>query len=669
MKIDYRSELDPEQYQAVTAVEGPVLIIAGAGSGKTRVITYRIAYMLDKDIPQSSILALTFTNKAAREMEERVKALTKRRLQNLAVSTFHAFGVRILRKEIHRLGWKDSFSIYDETDRIQLIRDCAREAGLRVEGFDATAAGAAFSEARMGRKALDPGDSYWKVYEEYQAALKAHNAVDFDDLILKPIEVFETFPEALGKYRDQYRYIMIDEFQDTSRIQYRMMRLLADDNVFVVGDDDQSIYSWRGADYGNIQQFEKDWPGLKEVKLERNYRSTSTILDAANAVIANNENRKEKALWSPSSEGGAPIEVYYPADEEGEARFIARTAKQVRLAAGIPYSGIGILIRTNSLTRHLEEALLAENVPYKVSGGTSFFQRREIKDILSYLRVIANPQDDVNLIRILNVPRRGLGRKALESLQEYARRMSSSLHAALESLALDGDSGLADRARADALEFLQAIRTFREEMLGRRGDGPRGLAGKIRKMVDAIDYWGYILSENPHSEKAAKWKSLNVESLIRSIDTWEKDPDNMDPSIYAWLNRISLITRDDLDDQEDAGKVNLMTVHASKGLEFEVVFIAGCEDGIMPHARAVAEGAGSMEEERRLFYVAVTRARRKLYATACRQRRRQSQTVDCVPSPFLAEIPGHLITHYEEPEITEDEADAVFAGLRKMWGE
>ncbi len=525
MKIDYQAELDPEQYQAVTAVEGPVLIIAGAGSGKTRVITYRIAYMLEKGIPQSSILALTFTNKAAREMEDRVKALTRKKLQSLTVSTFHAFGVKILRKEIHRLGWKDSFSIYDETDRTQLIKDCARETGFRMESFDPAVAGAAFSEIKTRRRTWDGTDLYEKVYEEYQASLKAHNAVDFDDLIVKPIEIFEAFPDALAKYREQYRYIMIDEFQDTSRIQYRLMRLLADDNVCAVGDDDQSIYSWRGADYENLVQFERDWPHRKEIKLERNYRSTSTILDAANAVIANNENRKEKALWSPSRTGGTPIEVYTPENEIEEAEFIARAVKEARLSERVPYSDIGILIRTNALTRNLEEALLAENVPYKVSGGTSFFQRKEIKDVISYLRVIANPQDDINLIRILNVPRRGLGRRALEHLQERARRMSGSLYTALESLALDGQDELPDRSRADALEFLRTIQSFREEMLGRRN-----LAAKVRKMVDAIDYWGYLISENQHSEKAAQWKFLNVESLIQSIETWEKDPDNLDPS-------------------------------------------------------------------------------------------------------------------------------------------
>ena len=664
MKIDFQGELDPEQYEAVTASEGPELIIAGAGSGKTRVITYRIAYMLEKGIPQSAILALTFTNKAAREMEERVKALTRKKLQSLTVSTFHAFGVKILRKEIHRLGWKDSFSIYDETDRTQLIKDCARETGFRMEGFDPAAAGAVFSEVKTRRKTWDGTDLYGKVYDEYQASLKAHNAVDFDDLIVKPIEIFEAFPDVLDRYREQYRYIMIDEFQDTSKIQYRLMRLLADDNVCAVGDDDQSIYSWRGADYENLIQFERDWPHRKEVKLERNYRSTSTILDAANAVIANNANRKEKALWSPSSTGGTPIEIYSPENEIAEAEFIARAVKEARLSERVPYSDIGILIRTNALTRHLEEALLAEKVPYKVSGGTSFFQRKEIKDVISYLRVIANPLDDVNLIRILNVPRRGLGRRALEHLQERARRMSGSLFAALESLALDGHSEFPERTRADALEFLAVLQGYREEMLGHRN-----LAAKVRKLVDGIDYWGYLVSENQHSEKAAQWKFLNVESLIQSIETWEKDPDNPDPSLFNWLNRISLITRDDLDEEEDAGKVNLMTVHASKGLEFEVVFIAGCEDGIMPHARALAEGEGNLEEERRLFYVAVTRARRKLYISACRQRRRQAQPVDCAPSPFLAEIPPHLVTYYEEPEVTEADADAVFAGLRKMWGE
>ncbi|MBN2874696.1 MAG: UvrD-helicase domain-containing protein, partial [Spirochaetales bacterium] len=663
MHLDYKAELNPEQYQAVTTIDGPVLIIAGAGSGKTRVITYRAAYMLDRGVPQSAILALTFTNKAAREMSERVRAVTGRKLQNLTVSTFHSFGVKILRKEIQRLGWRENFSIYDEVDRTQLIKDCAREMGFNPQTFDAQKAGMVFSDVKIGRKSWEGAlDGYEKVYEEYQAALKAYNAVDFDDLIGLPIAILEAHPEAREEYRNHYRYIMIDEFQDTSIQQYRLMRLLARDNVCVVGDDDQSIYSWRGANFENITNFERDWPERTEVTLYRNYRSTTTILDAANSVIQNNTSRKEKDLESPN-EGGAPIELFAPASEIEEGEFIARTIKEIKLRDHLRYDQFGVLIRTNNLTRNIEEAFLAADLPYKVSGGTSFFQRKEIKDIISYLRVIANPDDDVNLLRIANVPRRGIGRRALELLSDIAKHHGCSTRGAMQLVRTDHSIEFPERIRQDIDSFLTLLEYEREELLGKRK-----LGAKVRKLVDTIDYWGYLVSENQHSDKAAKWKFLNVESLITGIETWENDPDNLDPSLFSWLNRISLITRDDQGD-DDSGKVNLMTIHAAKGLEFDVVFVAGCEDGLIPHARALEDGDGNVEEERRLFYVAITRARKRLIMTACRQRRRNSMPVDCVPSPFLSEIPEELLVWKEdEAPLTEDEQADAWASVHRMFG-
>jgi len=662
MRLDYEAELNPEQFQAVTATEGPVLIIAGAGSGKTRVITYRTAYMLERGIPQSAILALTFTNKAAKEMSERVQSVTGRKLQNLTVSTFHSFGVKILRKEIHRLGWRDNFSIYDEVDRTQLIKDCAREMGFNPQTFDAQKAGMVFSDVKTGRRGWEgSGDGYEKVYDEYQAALKAYNSVDFDDLIGLPIAIFTTYPEAREEYRDRYRYIMIDEFQDTSTQQYNLMKLLSRDNICVVGDDDQSIYSWRGANFENITNFERDWPALKEITLYRNYRSTTTILDAANSVIQNNTNRKDKNLESPN-EGGAAIEVFAPESEIEEGEFIARAIKEIKLKEHLRYDQFGVLIRTNNLTRHIEEAFLAADLPYKVSGGTSFFQRKEIKDIISYLRVIANPDDDVNLLRIANVPRRGIGRRAHEMLSAIAKVHHCSTRGAMQLVRTDHSIDFPERTRGDVDSFISLLEYEREELLGKRN-----LAAKVRKLVDTIDYWGYLVSENQHNDKAAKWKFLNVESLIKGIEVWENDPDNLDPSLFAWLNRISLITRDD-QEEDDSGKVNLMTIHAAKGLEFEVVFVAGCEDGLIPHARALEEGDGNVEEERRLFYVAITRARKRLLITACKQRRRNSMPVDCVPSPFLAEIPEGLITwREEEADLSEDEQAGVWANVHKMF--
>ncbi len=711
--LDFEAELNPEQYEAVSTTEGPLLIIAGAGSGKTRVITYRMAYMLERGIPQHAILALTFTNKAAREMSQRVRDISKRRLRDLTVSTFHAFGADILRKNIHHLGYKDNFSIYDEADRTQLVKDCARELGFRMEAFDAYKVGALFSQIRSEQRPwARADDAYRQLYDEYRRSLKIFNAVDLDDLIVLPIELFQLKSEIARRYREQYRYLMVDEFQDTSLQQYRLMSELCENNICVVGDDDQSIYSWRGANYENLMQFERDFPDAKEIKLERNYRSTSTILGAANAIIANNENRKEKALWSHSGAGGTPIQFHAPEDEGAEAEFVARTIKELRLKDRLAWGQFGILIRTNGLTRRLEEALLAEQIPYRVSGGTSFYGRKEIKDIIAYLRVVANPDDDVNLLRVVNTPRRGIGKSTIEKLNHIARARNASLRTAMELVREDtrrvgsrfgahpgsaaepdgeqdfelsspgrGDlasredtrgedtrredmrGGLSEKAVQDISTFLDLVEEYREELLGKKR-----IAAKVRQLVDAIDYWGYLVEENRQSDKAAKWKFHNIELLIQSIEDWEKNPDNLSPGLYEWLNRVSLVTRDDVEDEE-GGEVNLMTIHAAKGLEFEVVFIAGCEDGIIPHARSLEEGEGSIEEERRLFYVAVTRARRRLFISACLRRRKQNQTVDCVPSPFLQEIPSHLIeTHAPEAEAGEAEGDEYFGRLKALFG-
>jgi DNA helicase-2/ATP-dependent DNA helicase PcrA len=671
--LDFQSELNGPQIQAVTTIDGPVLIIAGAGSGKTRVITYRIAYMLERGIAQSAILALTFTNKAAREMELRVRSLTGRTPRSLTISTFHAFGVKILREEIEALDYRKNFSIYDETDRTQLIRDSLRECKLAPEGVDMYAVGQLFSSVKEGRVTWGDGanEAYQPVFDEYQHSLKVFNALDFDDLLTLPITLFERFPGILEKYHKRYRYIMVDEFQDTSGTQYRLMKLLAyggggvaaaAGNVCVVGDDDQSIYSWRGANYENIEHFEQDFPGGVEIKLEQNYRSTTTILEAANGVIAHNTNRKDKRLWSGNG-GGKPIELFTPADESAEAEFIAARIRAIMLQDKRKYDDFGVLLRTNSLTQHLEEAFLAGNIPYRVSGGTSFFARKEIKDILSYLRVIANANDDVNLLRIINTPRRGIGKTTIEHISDLARKNHEPLLVSMERLRYAADTLFPDRGKVEIDEFMTLIETEREGMLGKRGPTAKpALSRAVRALVDRIDYWSYLVTEFSKSEKQARWKFMNIESLIRSIETWERNPDNLDPSLYPWLNRVSLITRDDDEDEANKGKVNLMTIHAAKGLEFPVVFIAGAEDGIMPHARSLGDGDEGdirpLEEERRLFYVAITRARDKLFITSCLKRRRGQSVTDCQPSPFLAEIPEHLVQFHEEEEPEEDEIPA-----------
>ena len=410
--IDLEHKLNPQQCLTARETEGAFLVIAGAGSGKTRTITYRIANMLDKGIPQSAILALTFTNKAAREMADRVKELVGRKLPMLTVSTFHAFGVRVLRESISHLGYKENFSIYDQADKMALIKETARSLKINPAELNLYDLANLFSDIKTGRARWDADSSqYSPIYDEYNELLKLYNAVDFDDLIVLPIKLFKEKPDVLEKYRKRYRYIMVDEFQDTSKIQYDLVYLLAKEsrNICVVGDDDQSIYSWRGANYENIVQFEKDFPEVKEIKLEQNYRSTGTILDAANSIISHNTKRKKKNLWSKSGEGN-PIELSYPDNEIKEAQFIAETITLLRMQDDLSYGDFGILVRTNSLTTAIEDALLMNGIPYAVSGGQSFFQRKEIKDIIAYLRVITNPDDDISLLRIINTPRRGIGK-------------------------------------------------------------------------------------------------------------------------------------------------------------------------------------------------------------------------------------------------------------------
>jgi DNA helicase-2/ATP-dependent DNA helicase PcrA len=692
-------------------MEGPVLIIAGAGSGKTRVITFRIARMLEKGIGQHAILALTFTNKAAREMESRVKELTGKKLRDLTVSTFHAFGVKLLREEIEVLGYRKNFSIYDETDRNRLIRECLRECRLSPEGVDLYKLGQLFSAIKIGR--LRWGDSgadpVWKpVYDEYRQSLMIYNALDFDDLLCLPIKLFEEHPAILAAYHERYRYIMVDEFQDTSLIQYRLLLLLAwgnrpadaekgppaSPNICVVGDDDQSIYSWRGANYQNLTRFEEDFPGVIEIKLEQNYRSTSTILEAANGVISNNNGRKDKRLWSGNG-GGKPIELCAPETEQEEADFIAGQIKKLRYEDKLRYDDFGVLLRTNSQFQAIEEAFLAENIPYRVSGGQSFFEREEIRDIISYLRVVGNPNDDVNLLRIINTPRRGIGKASVAALSELAKKNHSSLWDTLlrfrhqagirgtarpeqGRLFQDEENHAAHSASGDIDEFVTLIEAYRESILGKKG-----FSHLARALVDSVDYWSHLVAEHSKNEKVARWKFGNIEYLIKSIELWERDEDNLDPSLYPWLNRVSLINRADGEDGGDQftlGKVNLMTIHAAKGLEFPVVFIAGAEQGIIPHKRSLEDGqteagaqdapepnGAALEEERRLFYVAITRARDKLYISSCQKRRDRQELRDSFPSPFLDEIPKQLVQQYDGEDTAVTSAEDFFSMMKERF--
>jgi DNA helicase-2/ATP-dependent DNA helicase PcrA len=657
----FTQDLNSQQARAVSTLEGPLLIIAGAGSGKTRVITYRIAHMLETGIPQSSILALTFTNKAAREMEQRVRALTGKKLAKLTVSTFHAFGVQVLRREIRRLGFRENFSIYDTADQLSAIKESAREISFNLDNENIKSIQTLFSALKTGRRDFDPEAArYHELYREYGERLKLHNAVDFDDLIVLPVKIFSEHPDALAHYHGRFQYFLVDEFQDTSVAQYRFIHMLAKDsrNICIVGDDDQSIYSWRGAHYENLLQFERDFSDVIEIKLEQNYRSTDTILEAANQLIANNQNRKGKALWSQLI-GGNPIELYYADDGRDEAAFIAREVKAIAGLHGYRYDEFAILVRTNSLSRRLEEAFLAENLPYRISGGSSFFDRKEIKDLVAYLRVMANQEDDVAVLRIINTPRRGIGKKTLEQIDRYASTHRCSVHQAVQSLIRATDSPLSDRAQADLEGFLELIDEYRERLLG-----GKNMAKTLMDLIGAIDYWGFLVGEHQSDERLAKWKYRNLETLSDIMNDFEHDPDVMDHNLFTFLSRITLSGRDNDDEPGKRGEVNLMTIHAAKGLEFRIVFVAGAEDRFLPHARAVEENPANLEEERRLFYVAITRAMEKLYITSARRRTIMRELVECSPSPFLEEIPSELLSLHEPEEVAaEDDAARFFSQM------
>ena len=603
------SRLNPQQREAATTIDGPLLIIAGAGSGKTGVITTRIAYMISQGISPSSILAMTFTNKAAGEMQERVKELLEGLAENgqipgteltprtaakdLTISTFHAFGLAMLRRYGRHLGYRPNFTVYDTGDQIALLKEAARELRINPEDLEIfnvlqlfsgiKTERVAWNDERWYDMAADLGGSeggrgvstFQDLYQSYQEHLVTFNAVDFDDLIVKPLQLLREHPKVRGHYADQFRYIMVDEFQDTSTIQYKVLYQLAHEwrNVCVVGDDDQSIYSWRGADYTNLEAFEKDFPDVREIKLERNYRSTGQILSAANAVIANNTNRKIKELWTHLDTGNL-IELSFPDSDDEEAEFIAEKIKILAYQDSLTFDSFGILIRTNGQARMIEEALLEADIPYRMSGGQSFFQRKEIKDVAGYMRVVLNPDDDVNLLRTINTPRRGIGRRTVEQLHAIADERKISLYSAI-SLVIHGEippaeHGIGKAAVGSLQEYVELIESYQE-----RFEESKHLAATTERLVSELDYWGYLVQEFQKSERAAKAKWKNIGFFIRSIDRYETNPDVLEPTLQGYLNRISLQVKDELSDEENAGKVHLMTIHAAKGLEYDIVFLAG----------------------------------------------------------------------------------------------
>jgi len=658
MHFNLEKELNPEQCRAASLLHGPLLVIAGAGSGKTRMLTYRIAHMLECGIKEESILALTFTNKAAAEMGERIRSLTGLKLKKLTTTTFHSFGMGVLKQYIQYLGFKNNFTIYDTNDRTALIKEVIQNLDYVVESFDLYELSALFSDIKTKRKVFGPNasDKIRGLYLEYEKHLKAYNAVDFDDLIMKPLDLFEKKPEVLEALRSRFTHILVDEFQDTSLSQYRMVELLASKsrNLCVVGDDDQSIYSWRGANYENLVMFERDFPERLEIKLERNYRSSGTILEAANSLIVNNQMRKEKKLWTDSGKGSS-IRLIHPAHDEEEASVIADEILLKHKKNDLPFSDFGVLVRTNSLLATLEAKFVERGIPTQVTGGQSFFDRKEIRDILSYLKVMANQDDDVNLLRVINTPRRGIGRTTLEKMRKVADDHKCSLYSALALMAVATDGQIKEGMQKALKRFYDMIESYHHDLF--QAGSKRSFV--LRNLVQEIGYKAYLEGEHPEHEAIVAFKMKGIDFLCDRLSKWERNPENTRASIFDFLNRVSLAGKED-PDEENAGKIALMTIHASKGLEFDTVYLAGVEDQYIPHARAIEENPASIDEERRLFYVAITRARRELVISSCEKRR----DVASLPSRFLEEIPKSLFD--EEDPTKQLSSDEVVDKLRLL---
>ena len=636
MSLDLASLLNSEQYKAASQIEGPELIIAGAGSGKTRMITYRIAYMLSKGIDQSEILALTFTNKAAKEMAERVRDTVGKKLERLTTTTFHSFGLGLLKMYIQYLGYRNDFTLYDENDNISLIKNCIVTLGYQLSDYNVHSLRDFFSQYKTGRIPLpDKGSAVREIYDEWLLTQKAYNVVDFDDLIILPIKIFEKKPEILLNVQLRWRYIMVDEFQDTSLLQYKLVSMIASKyrNIAVVGDDDQSIYSWRGANYQNIVNFEKDFPERKEYRLERNYRSSGNILSAANALIIHNKERKDKKLWTESGDG-ASISIKRHTTGEEEAMWIATEIRKLMRENHYCLNDFGVLVRTNSLMNTIETTFVESQLPVCVSGGSSFFDRKEIRDMLCFLKILVNESDDNSLLRIINTPRRGIGRTTVEKLRRYADDHNTTLHIALEELSASTD--FRESTRNALQDFVKLIHKW------------MGMTGRPERLIETIladtGYEAMVREEFPDSDKAVAFKMRGIHFLTERMNTYIKE--HPGTTLRDYLRSVSIIGDDSKDDEL---KISLMTMHASKGLEFKIVFLAGIEDHIIPSARALEEDSRNIDEERRLFYVAITRAKEKLFINYADTRRdREGKEKIVLPSRFLEEIPNTLFKNEEK---------------------
>jgi DNA helicase II / ATP-dependent DNA helicase PcrA len=639
------ADLNPVQTEAVTHPGGPLLVVAGAGSGKTRVLTRRIAWLIaEQGASPFAILAITFTNKAADEMRHRVAALVGPVAQRMWVSTFHSACVRILRREAPRLGYKSSFTIYDQADAVRLVGYVLRDLGIDTKKFPPRTVHGLISAAKNDLVDFEKYRSAARtvyerriaeVYAEYQRRLVAASAMDFDDLLLVTVNLLQAYPDVLAHYQHRFQHILVDEYQDTNRAQNELVLMLAREhrNVTVVGDSDQSIYKFRGGDIRNILQFEEAFPDATVIVLEQNYRSTQTILDAANALIANNAMRKPKALWTEEL-GGELITQYYAEDEHDEGSWVASQIARLHTTIGgtgsdgrrFAWGDIAVFYRTNAQSRAVEEELVRHDIPYKVVGGTKFYDRREIKDVLAYLRAIANPTDEVSLKRIANVPKRGVGDTSVRRLETWAQQHGIPFGEALEHAE---EAGVTGKAVSGLRELVGLLADLRSRAAGSEGEPPWGPA---RLLDDILDRTGYRAElEGEHTVESAG----RLENLAELIGAAEAADD-----LDRFLEQVSLIAdADEVDDDES--NVVLMTMHTAKGLEYPVVFMIGMEDGVFPHLRSLGE-PDELEEERRLAYVGITRARQRLYLSHAWCRSLWGQTQYNPPSRFLREIPDAL---------------------------
>ncbi|MCG0279057.1 MAG: DNA helicase PcrA [Thermanaeromonas sp.] len=646
--LDFLNSLNPQQLAAVCHRGAPLLVLAGAGSGKTRVLTYRVAHLLLEGVEPEAILAVTFTNKAAQEMQERLEKLVGEVARGLWVSTFHSACVRILRRDIRLLGYNPNFVIYDTDDQLALLREVLRELNIDEKKFPPRSVAAAISNAKNAL--YNPEDyaalasTYAEekiatIYRAYQERLRRLNALDFDDLLMLTVSLFQENPLVLRYYQHRFKHILIDEYQDTNHAQYVLVKLLAGkgDNLCVVGDPDQSIYGWRGADIGNILAFEEDFPNAKVILLEENYRSTWPILHAANEVIKNNLGRKEKRLWTKKKEG-EPLYLYEARDEQDEGNFIAREILRRHQEEGRTFSSFAVLYRTHAQSRALEEAFIRLGIPYEIVGGLKFYQRKEIKDILAYLRVVANPADTFSLKRVINVPRRGIGEATWSKLELFCREQGLTIVEALNRA--EEIPGLAWQKIHTLKELGRLLETLRQEK------DILPVTDLVKKVLIETGYQAELEAEKTPEALARLENIKELLTVTRSYDTQEGEK-----SLEGFLSQVALVAEADSFSGGDV--VALMTLHTAKGLEFPVVFLAGMEEGVFPHFRSLTDQE-ELEEERRLCYVGMTRAQEVLYLTYAACRHLYGTTLNSPPSRFLQEIPSEVIQPWKERSIRKE---------------